>query len=94
VWVCSGCDVDCRIPLLVPLVLQRLRRNTFAFEVAWIIAEFLGNVDWTRRRRLKFLENVLRSPGSPFQQFTYFNNGIWGNISMTEDILDRILSFV
>ena len=93
-WVCSSCDVDCRIPLLVPLVRQRLRRDNFAFEVAWIIAEFLGNVDWTRRRRLKFLENVLRSPGSPFRQFTYASNGMSGNISMTEDILDRILRFV
>ena len=37
---------------------------------------------------------LLLSRYSSFCQFTYFNNGLAGNISDYEDILDRILSFL
>ena len=37
---------------------------------------------------------ILFSPGSPFKMFVYYSNGMAGNISATEDILDRIVSFV
>jgi hypothetical protein len=37
---------------------------------------------------------VLRQRQSPFRAFTYFRNGTAGNISPTEDIIDRILSYL
>ena len=40
------------------------------------------------------LRHILVTPLSPFRDFTYFANGLAGNISVTEDILDRIICFV
>ena len=39
-------------------------------------------------------EHILLTPGSPLRSFSYSTNGLKGNISQCEDILDRILSFV
>ena len=40
------------------------------------------------------LMHILTRPISPFRAFTYFWNGLPGNISQREDILDRIVSFL
>ena len=37
---------------------------------------------------------VLTARGSVFNRFRYYSNGLAGNISLTEDIIDRILSFL
>ena len=37
--------------------------------------------------------HILLTPGSPLRAFRYITNGMKGNISEDEDILDRILSF-
>ena len=92
VYLCSECHVVCRSPFLVALLRQRLGREPDAAMVA-IIARFSA-ARLFRRRRLHFLHNVLTSRGSCFLQFTYFVGGRSGNISATEDILDRIMSFV
>ena len=38
--------------------------------------------------------HILLTPGSPLRVFRYCTNGLAGNISVCEDILDRIMSFV
>ena len=38
-------------------------------------------------------EHILLTRGSPLRAFRYITNGMKGNISEDEDILDRILSF-
>ena len=40
------------------------------------------------------LQYILMRPGSPCRAFTHFDNGCHGNISATEDILDRIICSV
>ena len=39
-------------------------------------------------------EHILLTRGSPLRAFRYITNGMAGNISECEDILDRIMSFV
>ena len=48
----------------------------------------------SRRLRLKCLHNVLLSRKSPFLKFVYCCNGRRAEISDTEDIIDRIMSFI
>ena len=38
--------------------------------------------------------HILLTAGSPLRVFRYITNGLAGNISVCEDILDRIMSFV
>ena len=40
------------------------------------------------------LQYILMTRGSPFHAFSYSTNGMAGNISQSEDILDRIVSFL
>ena len=81
-----------RLPFLAALLRQRLRREPDA-EVVTIIAR-VSAACRIRRRRLDFLHKVLLSHGSPFRQFIFFYGGRSGNISRTEDILDRVMSYV
>ena len=59
------------------------------------IAEFLTN-NQMRRAQVWYLRCALLPVvvASTFHKFVYFYSGLSGNISATEDILDRILSFV
>ena len=50
--------------------------------------------DYNSRQRKWYLRCLLMAEASPFGQFTYFRNGLSGNISITEDIIDRILSYL
>ena len=50
--------------------------------------------DYKSRQRKWYLRCLLMAEESPFGQFTYFRNGRSGNISKTEDIIDRILSYL
>ena len=45
-------------------------------------------------RQLYFLKCVLLSGGSRFRQLTFCYGGRLGNISKTEDIVDRIICFL
>ena len=60
------------------------------------VLDLAGNVSIPSRTcRLHFLMMVLMSRGSFCRDlFTYSSNGVRGNISDTEDIADRIMSFV
>ncbi len=90
--VCSECEVRCRRPLVTALLHQNLRREP-TDDMVVTIAELCATY-CTQRRRLHFLHNVLLSRHSCFLQFTFFMGGAMGNISRTEDVLDRILSFL
>ena len=57
------------------------------------LAEFLA-YDAVRRQKLQFLRCSLLAFRSPFRQFTYAWNGLAGNISITEDVFDRVLGFL
>ena len=41
-----------------------------------------------------YLSEVLLGPNSNLRQFTYFHNERFGSISPSENIIDRIISFV
>ena len=60
-----------------------------------IVVKFLMH-DQRKRAQKYFLRCSLlpNVDHSSFHKFTYFYNGRSGAISMTEDILDRILSFM
>ena len=81
---------------LVRLCLER------AFDDAvWeVLQQNLWTFLWTEvpfhrhRERLHYLRCALLARESPFRRFTYFHGGIAGSISQTEDIADRILSFL
>ena len=90
--VCSECEVRCRRPLVTALLRQNLRREP-TDDMVITIAELCATY-CTPRRRLHFLHNVLLARGSCFHQFTFFSGGSMGNISVTEDVLCRIMSFL
>ena len=48
--------------------------------------------DARRRQQLRYLWCLLLAQRSPFRKFVYYSNG--GDISFTEDVLDRILGFL
>ena len=50
--------------------------------------------DERRRQQLHYLWCLLLAQRSPFRKFTYYSNGMAGNISEAEDVLDRILGFL
>ena len=88
--VCKQCDALEIYPLLeIPFA----RRSG----IAWIpdlLFPFLC-FDFERAVRKRFLYCTLMARESLFRtRFTYCGNGMVGNISETEDILDRILCFV
>ena len=95
--VCKQCDALEIYPLLeIPFA----RRSGVAWRrsgVAWIpdlLFPFLC-FDFERAVRKRFLYCTLMARESLFRtRFTYCGNGMVGNISETEDILDRILCFV
>ena len=93
--VCLECVAHCRSLQLVPLLRKTLHIEP-SLNIVTLVDQFSFDYSaYTRKsRQLHFLDNVLRSRGSPFLQFTYFHHGLLGNISQTEDILDRITSFL
>ena len=57
------------------------------------IAAFAGRSRLRGYRRF-FLHQVLLSRGSVFRKLTFLSYGLLGNVSETEDLLDRVMSFV
>ena len=58
------------------------------------IIEYVNWNDPAAEFRLQYLLNMLLASGSGFRLLTHFYSGIHGNISQTEDIIDRIVLFV
>ena len=59
-----------------------------------LIVEYLYWHDPDAEFRRQYLLNKLLTRGSEFRLLTYFHNGIHGNISQCEDIIDKVLLFV
>ena len=96
---CLDCACHCRALQarlkLVPLLRTRMRIEPNLEIMALVDAFCFDYRPYFRKaKQLYFLDNVLRAPGSVFLQFTYAQNGMLGNISQCEDVLDRILSFL
>ena len=81
---CAGCLADYRQPVA-------WRGIWFGVQVE---AGFLAQQFHRKFERLHYLWCVLGARGSPFRKFTYFYAGLTGSISETENIIDRILSFL
>ena len=88
--------LECQVIYIKNTMVDVLARGPLIPEYAKNnIAEFLTK-NQMRRARVWYLRCALLpiGVGSTFRKFLYFYNGLSGNISATEDILDRILSFV
>ena len=89
VWICTQCEVK----LLIPACKFLGRYGSIPDIALPQIMSYLV-LDRTPRQRRHFLQQSLLARDSAFHQFTYYSNGRPGNISSTEDILDRILSYL
>ena len=90
--VCAECEVRCRCPFVAVFLRHVLRCEPHA-EMVTTVAGFCAT-NRTPRQRLHFLHNVLLSRHSCFRQFTLFAGDLRGIISQTENVLDRIMSFL
>ena len=90
--VCSECEVRCRCPFVAVFLRHILRREPPTDMVATVAGFYATNR--APGRRLHFLHNVLLSRNSCFRPFTFCGGGVDGSISQTEDVLDRIMSFL
>jgi len=94
IWICEDCEV---------------RRRSYLFLLLWKIDFGVGleehfymhvldfivvKADRQLAARKKHLLHALLARDSVFCQFTHFSGGLKGNISDTEDIIDRILVYV
>ena len=66
-----------------------------------IVSLFVEKLDGNAMFRSRYLRKMLVGPPpslfesiSTFRSFTYWGNGSEGNISETEDIIDRIIAYV
>ena len=88
--VCMVCQIKVKRKYIVnklPLLSDYIQEN---------IARMLVNYKQARCSRLWHLEMVLlgRPLSNWFRKLTYGGNGLRGSISSTEDIFDRVLSFL
>ena len=90
--VCSECEVRCRCPFVAVFLRHILKREPLADMVA-TVAGFCAT-NRAPGRRLHFLHSVLLSRNSCFRQFTLLGGDLSGIISQTENVLDRIMSFL
>ena len=91
-YLCPECEIQRKAMFLVPLLRRPLKQEP-DHGLVEIIAQFAAvNRIW--RCRMFFLRNVLLSSNSVFRCFTYFWGGLAGNVSETEDLVDKIMSFV
>ena len=50
--------------------------------------------NYQKSHRLYYLRDALLAAGSPFRKFTYFWNGMRGNVDEYTDVMDCILRFL
>ena len=87
------CCVICYVEIKRSLVVDRI---DFGFQVEDSFRQdlVLFAAPHKKLQQLHFLRCALLAHDSPFRLFTYCSNGLAGNISETEDILDRMFSFL
>ena len=90
--LCIECFFLCRFLRLG----QLCRNRRLSIEIAHCIDQFCFDyaVYSRKSQQLWFLKCVLLSFGSEFRTFTFYWNRRLGNISATEDIIDRIFSYL
>ena len=70
-------------------------RSRMTPEVIEVLTQFLiPTPDYQEANKLFVLRHVLVARVSPFRQLTFYFGGEAGNISLHEDALDRILSYL
>ena len=90
--VCSECDVKYWSPLVLAELPHSLEREPHNFLFTNILPFLV--VNRIRSCRMYFLRNVLTSRNCVFRRFTYYGGGLNGTVSETEDLLDKIMSFL
>ena len=76
---------------------HRLARNSIFSHLPGTAASGIWEFAADSNRHIFYtsiLTYVLFAHGSPFRAFRFCSNGMEGNVSETEDILDRIVSFL
>ena len=90
---CEECNCQ-RMCLLKCLFINRLPLKLRGVDAVFEnVAGYLtfSNI---KARRLYFLRMVLLARGSYFRKFTYFWNGLMGNIDMKTDVMDYVMRFL
>jgi hypothetical protein len=87
-WRCKQCTI-LSIQPLINKVAERIGDASLTF----LLVPFVC-FDYDRAARKRYLYLALLAPGSVFRTFTWSINSRAGNISDTENIVDRICSFV
>ena len=78
-----------------PIAFRHLRKASHLSERSLhIVATFLQWNDSDTEFKRQYLLNVLLAKELVFRQFTFFYNKESGNISESEDVIERIVSFV
>ena len=77
------------------MVFRHLHRSfRLILHLASSIVDYLHWYDDACEFKYIYLSELLLGPNSNFRQFTHFHNERFGSISPSEDIIDRIISFV
>ena len=88
VCFCVSCDARIRRKFVLDKIgFGRAVEERFRQDLAELLV-----YDTRRRQQLRYLWCLLLAQRS--RKFVYFSNGMPGNISETEDMLDRILGFL
>ena len=88
---CEECQIDAKIKGTVNMLPAKLLPDNVKLHIAKFLIK-----DQTKRARVKYLEYCLLSTDESniFRHLVYWYNGRAGNISQSENILDRILSYI
>ena len=95
-FLCLGCSNMLFVIMQSDSMVARHFTRTFNVP-QYIIRVIVEHVHWNdpaAEFRRQYFRNVLLTSGSDFRLSTYFYNGIPGNISQSEDVIDLVLSFV
>ena len=77
------------------MVFRHLRRSfRLPLHLASSIVDYLHWYDDASQFKYIYLSELLLRTNSDFRQLTHFHNERFGSISPSEDIIDRIISFV
>ena len=87
-WRCKQCTMLSIHPLM-----NKVAARIGDASLTFLLVPFVC-FDYDRAARKRYLYLALLAPGSVFRTFTWSINSRAGNISDTENIVDRICSFV
>ena len=94
IWICEDCEVRRRSYLFLLLWKIDFGVGLEEYFYMHVLDSIVVKADRQLAARKKHLLHALLARDSVFCQFTHFSGGLKGNISDTEDIIDRILVYV